>query len=503
MANHQNGSNGQLPPFDAEAEAGALACILSADHKEATDFLAQVNLDHFYDERHREIHRALTWLKENSKHLNIVELSQLLKDQGRMDDAGGSAYIARLPDQTPSAHNFPTYLEIVKDRSVRRAVIRDAAEISILARDQSIATATLSDATRNLLHAYSQNGHGVEHLLGQKLFNPAIRPPEIRTVYSLNDVTICTPGNLTSITSAIKTGKSAVIGAMCASAMAHVENADLLGFESHNHESKAIVHFDSEQSPEDHWHHVDNTIRRAGLLKVPPWFFSYCLTGLVAKKALECVLEAMRIAREEFGGLHSVFIDGFADLVKDVNDAAECNDFIARMHGLAIDYFCSNIGVLHLNPGTEKSRGHLGSQLERKAETNLVLEKNKDEVTVIYSTKNRRAGIPKHTGPCFAWSPDSKMHISVQNDLESAQSRAGRPSKTSQIACMNLHSFLAKCTPAGEGRKEIARRLESWLAANSIAASFDTAKRATDCLVANGKLMKSPETGLFLRGPNA
>jgi hypothetical protein len=33
------------------------------------------------------------------------------------------------------------------------------------------------------------------------------------------------------------------------------------------------------------------------------------------------------------------------------------------------------VGVIHFNPGGEKTRGHLGSQLERKAETNLRLDK--------------------------------------------------------------------------------------------------------------------------------
>jgi hypothetical protein len=106
-------------------------------------------------------------------------------------------------------------------------------------------------------------------------------------------------------------------------------------------------------------------------------------------------------------------LDGGADFVADVNDAAESNAFVATRHDLAIKHDCPIVGVVHFNPGSEKSRGHLGSQLERKAETNLALEKDADESTVIYSTKNCRAGIPKGIGPRFRFDPAAGMHVSV------------------------------------------------------------------------------------------
>ena len=66
-----------------------------------------------------------------------------------------------------------------------------------------------------------------------------------------------------------------------------------------------------------------------------------------------------------------------------------------------------------MNPNGEKTRGHLGSQLERKAETNLRLEKS-DGVTVVWSDRNRRAPIPKDKGPRFAWSDEHGMHMTSE-----------------------------------------------------------------------------------------
>jgi hypothetical protein len=120
-----------------------------------------------------------------------------------------------------------------------------------------------------------------------------------------------------------------------------------------------------------------------------------------------------------------MLLDGAADFVEDVNDPAESNGFVATLHHLAIEHDCQVVAVLHFNPGTEKPRGHLGSQLERKAETNLALEKDSDETTVIYSAKNRRACIPKNDGPRFAFSKEAGMHVSIES-RQSAKERDER-----------------------------------------------------------------------------
>ena len=253
----------------------------------------------------------------------------------------------------------------------------------------------------------------IVELLKQRRFQAGIQPPPLRPIYCLAGQVIATPGNLATITAGVKAGKTGVIGAMMASAMTENKDADLLGFSSSNPKSYALLHFDLEQSPYDHWHQIARALKRAGLQKSPPWLWSYCLTGLGPKLAWKCVSEATRRAAELHGGTHSLLIDGAADLVTDVNDAAESNEFVAMLHDMAIKGDCSILGVIHFNPDSTKVRGHLGSQLERKAETNLRLDKS-HEVTTIWSNKQRRAPIPKGTGPCFQWSDEAEMHVSIE-----------------------------------------------------------------------------------------
>lgn len=150
----------QLPPHDTEAEAGALACILTADTAEAPAMLEQLTPEDFYDHRHRQVFSALRCLSIDCKPLTCVSLAQWLKDRGKLEEAGGLDYIAALPDRTPSAGNFPTYLEVVRDRASRRATLGDATELASLARDTAVAPSALRDAARRMAEAYSGGGEG-------------------------------------------------------------------------------------------------------------------------------------------------------------------------------------------------------------------------------------------------------------------------------------------------------------------------------------------------------
>ena len=340
-------------------------------------------------------------------------------------------------------------------------------------------------------------------VLETRQFNFSVIPPRPPTRYWLGETSICTAGNLTAIAAAIKSGKSSVLTAMMASAMtASPQGLDFLGFRSSNLEGHALIHIDTEQSREDHDDLVRRSIRRAGLGAPPPWLYSFCLTGMPVKDLQALLWLMMETAFTLHRGIHSVLIDGVADMVPDVNDPETSNAFVSDLHGHAILYKCPIIGIIHLNPGTEKTRGHLGSQLERKSETNLRMEREGDtEAIVLWADKTRKAPILKRTAPRFAWSDEAGMHVSV--DYRPADKvYGGRPSVVDKIVSMNTHTFLQGCSKQGEGLNEIARRLESWLAEQRIDLKLSQCKIAVPLLVGSGKLTKTVDL-LYVKGPNA
>lgn len=249
-------------------------------------------------------------------------------------------------------------------------------------------------------------------------------PPPSVPVYVIGDVTICTTGNLTTILAQPKVGKTAFFDAMIAATLREDGvTCDTFSIVSQNREGFALVHFDTEQTQQDHWKVVARAMRRAKLTQQPEWLRSYCVTAGNPIALWLTIQAQIATLRKEFGGIHSVLIDGYADLVMDVNDAKESAKVITDLQKLAIDNACPIAGVLHYNPGSEKGRGHLGSQLERRAESNIALTKLGGMVE-IWSDKQRGAPIIKGQGPSFTWDKDMMMHVSTASRCATQQKAA-------------------------------------------------------------------------------
>lgn len=122
------------------------------------------------------------------------------------------------------------------------------------------------------------------------------------------------------------------------------------------------------------------------------------------------------------GGLHSLFIDGVADLVFDVNDLKEACSLVTELHQLATETCCVIVTALHHNPGGEKTRGHLGSQIERKSESVLVLRKD-GEIVSISCKPARRQEISGDKAPCFSWDTQAAMNLLTRSKAVTAADR--------------------------------------------------------------------------------
>jgi hypothetical protein len=139
-----------------------------------------------------------------------------------------------------------------------------------------------------------------------------------------------------------------------------------------------------------------------------------------------------RELRKIHGGMCAIILDGVADFVNDPNDSKETNPFVTELEEIATEHDCAVIGVLHLNPAPggnpTKSRGHLGSQLERKCETDLRLIKDGDGVTAMFTACARRAPIIEKDGLRFAWCSEAGMHVSLQQTAGTLREHANTES---------------------------------------------------------------------------
>ncbi|MBC7749070.1 MAG: hypothetical protein H7Z76_10935 [Methylotenera sp.] len=142
--------------------------------------------------------------------------------------------------------------------------------------------------------------------------------------------------------------------------------------------TKANLHFDTEQAKHKYFSNIKAMLRRLGKTDIPKNLYAYSLRGQSIEDSLAIIENTFVLAEKECGGIHSCFIDGIADLVNSVNDELESNKIIKFFEDLATNYNCLVVAVIHRNPNDSKVRGHLGSQLLRKAEAILCVKKEND-----------------------------------------------------------------------------------------------------------------------------
>ncbi len=119
----------KVPPHSIEAEQSVLGGLLLENR--AWDKVADVVMeDDFYRHDHRLIFRSIAILAESDKPLDIITLSEWLKDRDELENAGGLAYLGTLAKDTPSAANIKAYADIVREKSVLRQLISIGSEIT-------------------------------------------------------------------------------------------------------------------------------------------------------------------------------------------------------------------------------------------------------------------------------------------------------------------------------------------------------------------------------------
>lgn len=77
-----------------------------------------------------------------------------------------------------------------------------------------------------------------------------------------------------------------------------------------------------------------------------------------------------------------VIIDGLRDLVLDINNATEATTIMSKLQKWTDEQNIHIHNVLHLNKGDDNTRGHLGTELNNKAETILQVTKSLEDKNV-------------------------------------------------------------------------------------------------------------------------
>src|SRR4030042_185075 len=112
----------KVPPQNIEAEQSILGSIL-LENSVLNNALEILSKNDFYNEAHRKIFNVIVELSEKNEPVDLITLSNALKEKALLDSVGGTSYLASLVDHVPSAANAANYGRIVKEKAILRGLI--------------------------------------------------------------------------------------------------------------------------------------------------------------------------------------------------------------------------------------------------------------------------------------------------------------------------------------------------------------------------------------------
>lgn len=119
----------RVPPQNIDAEQSVLGAIL-LDREAIYKAMKVLRPEDFYRESHKLIYETMLLLNESGSPVDLITVSEQLRQQGELEKAGGVAFIASLAEVVPTAANVEYYARIVEEKSLLRTLIHVTTRIA-------------------------------------------------------------------------------------------------------------------------------------------------------------------------------------------------------------------------------------------------------------------------------------------------------------------------------------------------------------------------------------
>lgn len=131
-----NAQLGKLPPQAVDVEEAVLGALML--ERDAYVGVADVLTEEcFYKEEHRQIFKAIQDLSMQDKPVDLLIVTQELKNRGLLEQVGGPFYITQLTSKVASAAHLEFHARIIAQKFIQRELIRACSEIQANAYDDT------------------------------------------------------------------------------------------------------------------------------------------------------------------------------------------------------------------------------------------------------------------------------------------------------------------------------------------------------------------------------
>jgi len=315
-----------MPPHNLEAEKSVLgAVLLDERHLHALLVEEQLRPQHFYREQYGAVFEAMLQLYEGERKIDHLTVSEILRQNGKLDELGGAEAVDELAGWVPAAGHAREYGRIVRENAQMRALLTTSYEIqaSVLAREAP-ARDLVERAERSVLEvAHDDRQKKIRSIADvldveiDKLHRLSVaRTPLTGTPSGFKDLDEKTggfqPGNLVVLAARPSMGKSALVCNIAENAVLDGKAVALFSLEMS--ESELAQRFVASQAmikgedlrrgkvPEQRWPKILEACQR--LSAAPLFIDDSSDTGVLEVRA-----KARRLHSKTDGGLGLIIID--------------------------------------------------------------------------------------------------------------------------------------------------------------------------------------------------
>tara|TARA_B100000401_G_C52808238_1_gene722229 strand:- start:1387 stop:2934 length:1548 start_codon:yes stop_codon:yes gene_type:complete len=147
---------GKLPPQSVDLEEAVLGALM-LEKGPLNDVIDIINRpDIFYKDAHKKIYEAIQQLFSESESIDILTVTQRLRQNGDLDACGGPYYISQLTNRVASAAHAETHARIIVQKFILRELIRISGKVIQNAYDETTDVFNLLDEAESELFAVAE-----------------------------------------------------------------------------------------------------------------------------------------------------------------------------------------------------------------------------------------------------------------------------------------------------------------------------------------------------------
>ena len=156
--------NLKLPPQEIEAEKSVLGALM-LDKNAIIKVADLITSEDFYQPSHSKIYKSILELFEKNEPIDILSVSNKLKNKDELSNIGGSGYLGDLINSVPTAAHIIHYAKLIRDKKVLRDLITTSSEITERVFDNPENSEDLLDEIEQKIFSIAQKSNPKNFIL--------------------------------------------------------------------------------------------------------------------------------------------------------------------------------------------------------------------------------------------------------------------------------------------------------------------------------------------------